>query len=95
MQNNIVVNVFEVRKGKNDNWLKFTITVGGVNNNMRFDVDFCGTELHGTPLYGEIQDVIRKEFIYDYNYPPYDIRKCKEILKQKDNYTIELQSNGE
>lgn len=91
MTNYIVVNVFKVSKGKNSNWLKFTITVGGVNDNREFDVDFCGTELNGGSLYGDMREIVKNELVSDYGYPPYDIKKCNQILKQKNCYTIEVE----
>lgn len=91
MTNYIVVNVFKVSKGKNSNWLKFTITVGGLNDNRKFDVDFCGTELNGGSLYGDMREIVKNELANDYGYPPYDIKICKRIFKQKDNYSIEVE----
>lgn len=83
MTNYIVVNVFKVSKGKNSNWLKFTITVGGVNDNREFDVDFCGTELNGGSLYGDMREMVKNELASDYGYPPYDIKNVKESLSKK------------
>ena len=91
MTNYIVVNVFKVSKGKNSNWLKFTITVGGLNDNRKFDVDFCGTELNGGSLYGDMREIVKNELANDYGYPPYDINICKRLFKQKDNYSIEVE----
>ena len=86
-----VVNLYSVRIDRTQYWLKFTITVGGLNDNRKFDVDFCGTELNGGSLYGDMREIVKNELANDYGYPPYDIKICKRIFKQKDNYSIEVE----
>ena len=83
MTNYIVVNVFKVSKDEKSKWLKFTIKVGGVNDNREFDVDFCGTELNGGSLYGDMREMVKNELASDYGYPPYDIKNVKESLSKK------------
>ena len=86
-----VVNLWSVKKGNTPNWLEFTITIGGLNDNRKFKIDFCGTELNGLSLSSKVVDMFRKKFISDYHYPPYDIDQCKQTLKENNNFTIEFE----
>lgn len=86
-----VVNLWSVEIGNTLNWLEFTVTIGGLNDNRKFKLEYCGTELNGLSLSPKTINAIRGQLIEDYYYPLYDIKKRKQILKQKNCYAIEVE----
>lgn len=87
-----VFNLKSVKKGKNINWLDFTSTIGFADANKNYTIEFCGTELIIPDLYLEddITEELKELLKKDYGYPPYEIKKCKEILKRKNSYSIKI-----
>lgn len=53
-----VVNLWLVEIGNTQNWLEFTETIGGLNDNRKFKLCFCGTELNGLSLSDKAIDAI-------------------------------------
>ena len=86
-----VINLWSVKKGQTQNWLEFTVTIGGLNDTRKFKLYFCGTELNGLSLSTKAVEKIRERFIADYHYPPYDVKKCKQILELNNNFTVEVE----
>lgn len=93
MTKEYIVNLWSVRKGRIENWLQFTVTIGGINDNRQFKLDFCGTELNGLSLSPQAIDAIRERFVLDYNHAPYNLNKCKQILKRNNCFIVEVEED--
>lgn len=81
--------IFSVEKGKNNNWLKFTASIPSLSHDKDYTLEFCGTEInHSLSLSSEIIESLQEKLIDDFNYGPYDIKKCKDIIKEGKHYQI-------
>ncbi len=86
---NVVVYLANVELGKNNNWLRFQAQIPRLGRSSNYSFEFCGTELqHCLSLTVEDIECLKEMLCSDYGYPPYDIKRAKEVLGQRKEYTI-------
>ena len=89
MQYNLVIKIENVKLGKNKNWLDFQVMVGALDQNRRYTINYCGTELHhGLSLKDEEMEIFRGYLCSDFGFPPFDIQKVKKNLGNGKSYII-------
>lgn len=90
MTQRIVVDIISVRKGKTQNWLEFTAYVGALDRNRKYQIEFCGTELHPSFYLSETQlEALRDMLIQDFGFGPYKIDVAQAKVKELKGYVLE------
>lgn len=85
----MVVSLISVSKGKNSNWLIFQAYVGELDRNRKFNLEFCGTELHDTlGMTEKMHEKLREKIREDFGSAPYNIEEAKKELGEIKAYRI-------
>ena len=88
---NISFSIFSVEEGKNKNWLRFTAFIDYLDNNTKYSFDYCGTEIHhSVAVTDKVIERLKEQLNNDFGYPPFNIRKCKNILGNGKRYLIPI-----
>lgn len=88
---NTVIWIKSVSAGKNAYWLSFKAYAGAFSNTTLYPIDFCSTELHTSiPLSDAETEELMELLVADFDYPPYDIEKAKQLIgTDGKGYTIQ------
>ena len=88
---NISFFIFSVEEGKNKNWLRFTAFIDYLDKNTKYSFDYCGTEIHhSVAVTDKVIERLKEQLNNDFGYPPYNIRKCKNLLGNGKQYLIPI-----
>jgi len=87
----IVIDVQNVKRGKNPYWIVLEAYVGRFDVNKKFPIEFCGSEAISTiPLKDDENEGLKDMLANDFGWGPYDINKIKKVLGETGiSYVIE------
>ena len=89
MQHNLVIRVENVKPGKNKNWIDFQVRIGALDQNRKYTISFCGTELQHSLSIKDNEIELLREYLYrDFGFPPFNINDVKKTLGKGKDYVI-------
>lgn len=86
----MVVQLIDVKIGKNDYWLEFLAFADSMDKNKKYKIEFCGTEMHTSlSLNATRAEKLKEELSNVFGYGPYKISEVKEKIKNHKCFTCD------